>query len=92
MASERGICRVLAVTSQAVILCAIIHENTRGGYNYALNLVKVAISLHIHDFWRQCTRMLSFLRTQNSSCPRAYGNGNRRICHTDCLLPGVIYL
>lgn len=31
MAPERGICRVLAVTSQAVILCAIIHENTRGG-------------------------------------------------------------
>lgn len=30
MAPERGICRVLA-TSQAVILCAMIHENTRGG-------------------------------------------------------------
>ena len=29
MAPERGICRVLA-TSQAVILCAMIHENTRG--------------------------------------------------------------
>lgn len=91
MAPERGICRVLA-TSQAVILCAMIHEDTRGGYNYALNLVKMAISLHIHDFGRQCTRMLSFLRTLNSSCPRAYGNGNGRICHTDCLLPGVIYL
>ena len=91
MAPERGICRVLA-TSQAVILCAMIHEDTQGGYNYALNLVKMAISLHIHDFGRQCTRMLSFLRTLNSSCPRAYGNGNRRICHTDCLLPGVIYL
>lgn len=30
MAPERGICRVLA-TSQAVILCAMIHEDTRGG-------------------------------------------------------------
>ena len=91
MAPERGICRVLA-TSQAVILCAMIHKNTQGGYNYALNLVKMAIRLHIHDFGRQCTRMLSFLHTPNSSCPSAYGNGNRRICHTDCLLPGVIYL
>ena len=91
MAPERGICRVLA-TSQAVILCAMIHEDTREGYNYALNLVKMAMSLHTYDFRRQCNRMLSFLRTQNSSCPKAYGNGNRRICHTDCLLPGVIYL
>ena len=39
MAPERGICSVLA-TSQAVILCAMIHEDTREGYNYALNLVK----------------------------------------------------
>ena len=91
MAPERGICRVLA-TSQAVILCAMIREDTRGGYNYALNLVKMAMSLHTYDFRRQCNRMLSFLRTQNSSCPKVYGNGNRRICHTDCLLPGVIYL
>ena len=91
MAPERGICRVLA-TSQAVILCAMIHEDIQEGYDYALNLVKMAIRLHIHDFGRQCTRMLSFLRTLNSSCPKAYGNGNRRICHTDCLLPGVIYL
>ena len=91
MAPERGICRVLA-TSQAVILCAMIHEDTQGGYNYALNLVKMAMSLHTYDFRRQCNRMLSFLRTQNSSCPKVYGNGNRRICHTDCLLPGVIYL
>lgn len=30
MAPERGICRVLA-TSQTGILCAMIHENTRGG-------------------------------------------------------------
>ena len=30
MAPERGICRVLA-TSQAVILCAMIHKDTRGG-------------------------------------------------------------
>lgn len=89
MAPERVICRVLAA-SQAVILCAM-HKNTRG-YNYALNLVKMAMSLHISDFRRQCNRMLSFLRTQNSSCPKAYGNGNRRICHTDCLLPGVLYL
>ena len=91
MAPERGICRVLA-TSQAVILCAMIHEDTQGGYNYALNLVKMAMSLHTYDFRRQCNRMLSFLRTQNSSCPKVYGNGNRRICHTDCLLPGAIYL
>ena len=90
MAPERVICRVLAA-SQAVILCAM-HKNTRGGYNYALNLVKMAMSLHTYDFRRQCNRMLSFLRTQNSSCPKVYGNGNRRICHTDCLLPGAIYL
>lgn len=89
MAPECVICRVLAA-SQAVILCAM-HKDTRG-YNYALNLVKMAMSLHTYDFRRQCNRMLSFLRTQNSSCPRAYGNGNRRICHTDCLLPGAIYL
>ena len=30
MAPERGICSVLA-TSQAVILCAMIHEDTQGG-------------------------------------------------------------
>lgn len=30
MAPERGICSVLA-TSQAVILCAMIREDTRGG-------------------------------------------------------------
>lgn len=90
MDPERVICRVLAA-SQAVILCAM-HKNTRGEYNYALNLVKMAMSLHTYDFRRQCNRMLSFLRTQNSSCPKAYGNGNRRICHTDCLLPGAICL
>ena len=30
MAPERGICSVLA-TSQAVILCAMIHKDTQGG-------------------------------------------------------------
>lgn len=30
MAPERGICSVLS-TSQAVILCAMIREDTRGG-------------------------------------------------------------
>lgn len=70
MAPERGICRVLA-TSQAVILCAMIREDTRGGYNYALNLVKMAIRLHIHDFGRQCTRMLSFFAYSKLLLPKS---------------------
>ena len=90
MAPERSICKVFATLRELIF--NVVSENTRGGYNYALNLAKMALCLYIHDFCRQYTCVLSFLHTQNSSCPRAYGNGDRKGCCADYLLPEVIYL